>query len=275
MGLFTGLFLDRERGHSKVLPSPNHSSCFSVCSHWQSNLLNCWNLSYHMLGFPSPWQMKMYYEGWYSMQDWECLGNAVGWYSRYIIVTVLWCTHVKIWIIAPWVHTKASLVHKGTFVHTYVIGTFGSRVLNEHHPPQLCSAQHLSTWCTVGKSGLPTSGSLFFFFVQTFFRAQMVISLRGLYKLRQRSVPCVGRTAVFCGHRGTLRLRGASVPFWLLAVWWRWRWREGVSGLSVAGRLEGGKGTCGHSYMSTGFTHICTHILLHISLLDPGTLLFL
>lgn len=28
----------------------------------------------------------------------------------------------------------------------------------------------------------------------------MVISFRVLYKLRQRSIPCVGRTAVFCGQ---------------------------------------------------------------------------
>lgn len=60
-----------------------------------------------------------------------------------------------------------------------------------------------------------------FLFVQTLFRAQMAISFCGLYKLRRRSLPCVGRTAVFCGRRGRLRLRGASVPFWLVVVRWR------------------------------------------------------
>ena len=30
---------------------------------------------------------------------------------------------------------------------------------------------------------------------------------------------CAGHTAVFCGHHGRLRLRGASVPFWSVDVW--------------------------------------------------------
>lgn len=33
----------------------------------------------------------------------------------------------------------------------------------------------------------------------------------------------------------------------------------GISGLSVAGPLEGGKGICGYGYM-LGFTHICTGV---------------
>lgn len=55
----------------------------------------------------------------------------------------------------------------------------------------------------------------------------------GYFSLWTRSLPCVGHTAVFCGHQGKLRLRGASVPFWLVVVWRR----GAVSGLSVAGRL--------------------------------------
>lgn len=71
---------------------------------------------------------------------------------------------------------------------------------------------------TVGKSGPPASAA-FFLLVPTLFRAPMAISLCGLFKLRQPT--CVGHTAVFCGRRGRLRLRGASVPFWLVVVWWR------------------------------------------------------
>lgn len=55
----------------------------------------------------------------------------------------------------------------------------------------------------------------------------------------------------------------------------------GVSGLSVAGRLEGGKGTCGYGYMSGFIGWVYRYMVkhtharkVHISLLDPDTLFY-
>lgn len=52
----------------------------------------------------------------------------------------------------------------------------------------------------------------------------------------------------------------------------------GGSGLSVAGCLEGGKGTCGYGYMLKSIGWVYPHILMkniHIGFLDPDALLFL
>lgn len=88
----------------------------------------------------------------------------------------------------------------------------------------------------------------------------MVISFRVLYKLRQRSIPCVGRTAVFCGQSRHVEVERGICSVLVVGGVVEVEVEGGrrVSGLSVAGRLEGGKGTCGHGYMSAGFTHICT-----------------
>lgn len=68
-------------------------------------------------------------------------------------------------------------------------------------------------------------------------------------------VPLLYSVAIGAG----LRLRGASVPFWLVVVW------GGFSGFSVAGCLEAGKGTCGYGYMFgfIGLVHTHMHTRTH------------
>lgn len=72
----------------------------------------------------------------------------------------------------------------------------------------------------------------------------------------QRSIASAGHVSVLYGHRGSLRLRGASVPFWLVVVWCR-----RVSLCSVCGWMSGGRevGTCGSGYTLKFVGLVYTH----------------
>lgn len=100
----------------------------------------------------------------------------------------------------------------------------------------------------------------------------MVISFRVLYKLRQRSIPCVGRTAVFCGQSRHVEVeRGICsvlVVGGVVEVGGGGR-RGGL--WSVCGWASGGRQGDLWSWLYVGW--IYTH--MHISILDPDTLLFL
>lgn len=94
--------------------------------------------------------------------------------------------------------------------------------------------------------------------------------------MRHRSLPCVGHIAVFCGHRGRLRLRGASVPFWLVVA----GWRGGSLVCLWLGVWREARGGYGYMLGFTGwaYTHMHTHThakKVHINPLDPDKLLFL
>lgn len=111
-------------------------------------------------------------------------------------VKLLECRNVPLWCIKPHLYTR------------------GISMLLEHLDVWAGTTHHSWALHNICQRGLLLRSRFFF-------GAQMVVCLHGRFTVWQCNLTCVGHVPVFFGSQSSLRLRGASVPFCLVVVWWR------------------------------------------------------